>query len=208
MRILIADDHRVVREGVRWMLEPESGIEIVGEAVDGADLLRMVSETADVDLVLLDLRMPGLNGFEALEQLAEEAPDVKAVVMSMHDDPIFVRRAISLGASGYLLKNVGQAELVRALESAHEGHIYVQGELSGALIQGVDGDQSLGKSLGPREVEMLQLISDGASNKQIARDLNLSQATVKWCLKNVFAKLDVNSRAEAVASALRIGVIA
>ncbi len=207
MRILIADDHRVVREGVRWMLDPEPGIEIVGEAVNGEDLLRILSETTDIDIVLLDLRMPGLNGFEVLERLVEESPRVRAVVMSMHDDPIFVRRAISLGASGYLLKNVGQAELVRALESAHEGHTYVQGELSGALIQGSDEDRPVGKSLGPREVEILQLISDGASNKQIARDLNLSQATVKWCLKNVFAKLDVNSRAEAVASALRIGVI-
>jgi len=201
MRVVIADDHRVVREGLRWMLEPEPGIDVVAEVASGEELLQRLSDGLKVDVILLDIRLSGMSGFEVLEILSTD--DARTLILSAHDDPEFVRRALDLGASGYLLKNVGQSELVRAMNLCLRGEIYIQGDLSGDLLRYVSSGESASRGLSKREVEMLQLIADGAANKQIAPALGISEATVKWHLKNVFAKLGVASRAEAVAEALR-----
>ncbi|MCP4223276.1 MAG: response regulator transcription factor [Actinomycetia bacterium] len=206
-RLVIADDHRVVREGLRWMLASEPGIEVVAEAESGTDLLHVLDEVDDVDLVLLDLRMPGMSGFDVLERLATVAPGVAALVLSMHDDSAYVKRAITLGAAGYLLKSVGHAELVRAIEVVTRGETYVQAELSGPLLMEASGKPAGRLALSAREREILQMVADGAANKQIAATLDLSEATIKWSLKNIFAKLGVGSRAEAVATALRTDLI-
>lgn len=207
MRIIIADDHRVVRDGLRWMFSDHPDIEVVGEAEDGKELLELVAATP-ADMVLLDVRMPEVSGLEALEALRDVAPDLKVIVLSMHDEPAYVRRAVELGASGYLLKSAGRDEIIRALQHVAEGRAYIQGEITGPLIEEVAGRKHAGAlDLSPRERQVLALIAEGKENKQIARALELSEATVKTYLKSVFEKLEVRTRAEAVAVALREGLI-
>jgi len=208
MRVVIADDHRIVREGLRFMLSDHPDVEIVAEAENGEDLLEMLA-TVKADVVLLDLRMPGITGLEALDRISVDHPRTKVIILSMHDDPGYVRRAVELGASGYLLKNTGRDELLRALKAVREGGAYIQGEIMGPLLSAFThgSEEQDTPSLSPRESQVLQLVADGCENKQIAKDLGVSEATVKTYLKNVFARLGVRSRAEAVAVGLRIGII-
>ncbi len=206
MRIVIADDHRIVREGLRFLLSERPDIEIVGEAENGRELLELLT-TTDVDVVVLDVRMPEMTGLDALARLKELEPEVRVIVLSMHDEPAYVRRAIELGAAGYLLKNTGREEFIKALELVAGGKAYVQGDVSGTLIEQVTDPEAAQPRLSGREREILQLISEGLENKQIARRLDVSEATVKSHVKGIFSRLDVRSRAEAVAVGLRLGII-
>ncbi|MCH7845984.1 MAG: response regulator transcription factor [Acidobacteria bacterium] len=206
MRIVIADDHRVVREGIRYMLSDETDIEIVGEAETGDELLGII-ESEPVDVALLDVRMPGMSGFDVLERLVEIAPQVRVLMLSMHDQPAYVRRAMELGAAGYVLKSAGREELLTALRVVAEDGTYLPSELMEPLIAGVTGRPGPTGKLSPRERQVLQLVADGYENKQIAAELELSEATVKTYLRGVFERLEVSSRAEAVAVGLRLGVI-
>lgn len=207
MRIIIADDHSIVRDGLRWMLADRPDMEIAGEASDGSQLLRLL-ETTDVDVVLMDIRMPGTSGLEALDELQRTGHSVRVIVLSMHDDPAYVERAIALGAAGYLLKGAGREELIRALDTVAAGGTYVQGEVSAPLVAAItSSDSEAGPSLSSRETEILSLIALGRENKQIARDLGISETTVKTHINSVFSRLGVHSRAEAVAVALRAGLI-
>ena len=206
MRIVIADDHRVVREGIRYMLSDAPGVEVAGEAADGPELIELL-ESDPVDVVLLDVRMPGMTGFEVLEELQSKLPQVRVIMVSMHDEPGYVRRSIELGASGYLLKNTGRDELLQALQAVVEGGAYVQGELMQPLVDEIGGRSGAASSLSPRERQVLQLIAGGFENKQVAFELDLSEATVKTYVRGIFARLHVSSRAEAVAVALRRGLI-
>ena len=206
MRLVIADDHRVVRDGIRYMLADAAGIEIAGEASTGEELIEML-ETDPVDVVLLDVRMPGMNGFEVLERLHKDLSQVRVLMLSMHDAPAYVRRAIELGAAGYLLKSASRDEVIAALDAVVEGGAYVQGELMQTLVNEMSGRPGSGDSLSPRERQVLQLVADGYENKQIVTELRLSEGTVKTYLRGIFSKLDVASRAEAVAVGLRRGLI-
>ena len=206
MRLVIADDHRVVRDGIRYMLADADGIEIAGEASTGEELIELL-ETDPVDVVLLDVRMPGMNGFEVLERLQEDLSQVRVLMLSMHDAPGYVRRAIELGAAGYLLKSASRDEVLAAIDAVIEGGAYVQGELVQPLVNEMSGQSGPGTSLSPRERQVLQLVADGFENKQIVTELKLSEGTVKTYLRGIFLKLDVASRAEAVAVGLRRGLI-
>jgi len=206
MRIVIADDHRVVREGIRYMLGDETDIEIVGEAETGDELLGII-ESEPVDVALLDVRMPGMSGFDVLGRLVEIAPQVRVLMLSMHDQPAYVRRAMELGAAGYVLKSAGRHELLTALRVVAEDGTYLPSELMEPLMAGVTGRAGPTGKLSPRERQVLQLVADGYENKQIAAELELSEATVKTYLRGVFERLEVSSRAEAVAVGLRLGVI-
>ena len=209
MRVVIADDHSIVREGLRWMLADVPDIEIVGEAESGEELLRVLDHTP-AEVVLLDVRMPGLSGLEALETLGRRHQGVRAVILSMYDDPAHVRSAIELGASGYLLKSAGREEVIRALRLAAEGKAYVQGDLVAAVVAaGSAGpaEPRLQGTLSRREREVLQLAATGAGNREIAAALRVSEATVKVHLKQICARLGARSRAEAVAVGVRLGII-
>lgn len=206
MRVVLTDDHKVVRDGLRWMLSDEDDVEIVGEAESGEQLIALLAATP-VDVVLLDVRMPGMGGLDALAVISEETPDVRVIVLSMHDEPAYVRRAVELGAAGYLLKNADRAEILAALRTVHAGRAYVQSELTGTLLSTIAGRDPVPAALSPRELEVLSLVSQGLENKQIATALGISQATVKTHLKGVFARLGVASRAEAAATGLRLGLI-
>jgi DNA-binding NarL/FixJ family response regulator len=205
VKLIIADDHRVVREGISYMLSGEDDIDIVGEAAGGEELLTLLDETS-VDVVLLDVRMSGMGGLEVLERIEHGLPQIRVLMLSMHDEPGYVRRAIELGASGYLLKSTGREELLRAIRAVADGGVYIQGELVEPLVANVAKPAASGK-LSPRETEVLQLVANGFENKQVATELGLSEATVKTYMRGIFERLDVTGRAEAVAVALRLGVI-
>ena len=206
MKILIVDDHKVVRDGIRFMLLDAPDIEIVGDAESAEEMFDVI-EGDPVDVVLLDIRMEGMTGLDALERIASDFPQVRVLMLSMHDQPGYVRRAIELGASGYLLKSAGRDEILAAITAVSEGETYIQGRLMEPLLADVTGSPRQTGRLSPREQQVLQLIADGSENKQIARELGLSEATVKTYIRGVFECLGVSSRAEAVAVGLRIGVI-
>ncbi len=206
MKILIVDDHKVVRDGIRYMLADEPDIDIVDEADSGAAMFEVISDVP-VDVVLLDIQMPGMTGLVALERLAIEFPQVKVLMMSMHDQSSYVQRAIELGAAGYLPKSAGRTELLAAIRAAAEGQTYIHRELMEPLIAEMrPGSRGPGR-LSPREQQVLQSIANGAENKQVARELGISEATVKTYVRGVFDRLDVSSRTEAVAVGLRTGII-
>lgn len=206
MRVILTDDHKVVRDGLRWMLSGEEDVEIVGEAESGEMLIDLLAST-QADVVLLDVRMPGMGGLDALAVITAQNPDVSVIVLSMHDEPAYVRRAIESGAAGYLLKNANRAEILEALRSVHAGRAYVQAQLTGTLLNTISGRERVASTLSPRELEVLSLVSQGFENKQIATELGISEATVKTHLKGVFVRLEASSRAEAVAIGLRLGII-
>ena len=205
MKIILADDHKIVREGLRWMLSDEDDIEIVGEADSGEALLDLVNHV-EADIVLLDVRMPGISGLDSLEILNERVPDLKVIILSMHGEPAYVRRAVELGAAGYLLKSSDRDQLIGALAAVAAGKSYIQGEVTETLMKTISG-KAAGSLLSPRETEILALVSRGFENKQIAVELGVSEATVKTHLKGVFSRLEVSSRAEAAAVGLRLGLI-
>lgn len=211
MRLLLADDHRIVREGLRWMLSGEPDIEIVGEVGDGGQLFDALDRDR-VDVVLLDLRMPGLSGLEVLQRLTRcerSTPGPAVVILSMHEEPSVVRRAIELGAAGYLLKSSTRDQLLTALRHVAAGHCYVQAEVTGPLLDQVAGRRppETVPTLTERELDVLELVAAGHANKQIAARLGLSEDTVKSHLKAAFAHLGARNRTEAVMTASRLELI-
>ena len=208
IRLLLADDHRIVREGLAMMLADVEDIEIVGEADDGESLLLLMEEI-EADVVLLDVRMPGMGGLEALPRLRAADPGVKVVILSMHDEPAYVTKAVEQGANAYLLKSTDRDELVRAIHLVVEGKAYIQAELTSALVARLAGDteQIDQPTVSPRVFEVLRLLALGYENKQIGAELEIAEATVKTHLKALYETLDVRNRAEAVAVALRLGLI-
>jgi two-component system nitrate/nitrite response regulator NarL len=204
IRLIIVDDHRIVREGIGYMVSGVEGLELVGEASSGPELFDLLAEV-ETDVILLDVNMPGMSGLQVLERLQRDGTTARVVMLSMHDDAAYVQHAIRHGAMGYLLKNTGLDELVRALELVMSGKPYLQGELAGALVPGAEPER--GTRLSPREIEILKLLADGYGNKQIAKRLGISDATVKTHLKSLYRKLDARSRAEAVGTALRLGLV-
>lgn len=212
MKVLLADDHRIVRDGLRWMLAGEPDIDIVAEAADGQQLLDVLdAHDGQVDVVLLDIRMPGVGGLEALQQLtaAHDGPTPAVVVLSMHQEPAVVRRAIELGAAGYLLKSTTREQLLAALRHVAAGNCYVQAEVTAPLLDQVAGrvPSPVAPTLTGRERDVLGLVAAGYANKQIARQLTISEATVKTHLKDIFVRLAAANRAEAVARALQLGLL-
>jgi DNA-binding NarL/FixJ family response regulator len=206
MRIVLVDDHRVVRDGIRYLLSDEEAIEIVADVGSGAELFELL-EAEPVDAVLLDVRMPDMSGFDVLEQIRGEIPQVRVIMLSMHDAPGYVRRAVELGAAGYLLKNASRSELLAALRSVGDGGAYIQTDLANPLVAELAGIGDSARSLSPREQQVLQLVAHGYENKQIASELAISDATVKTYLRGIFGTLEVTGRAEAVAVGLGRGLI-
>ena len=208
LRIIIADDHRIVREGLGLILAHDPEIEVVAEAEDGGSLLALLEEI-EVDLILLDIQMPGLSGLDTLENLRDRHRDVRCIVLTMYDDPSYLRRAIELGASGYLLKSASREELTRAIHAVAEGNSYIQGELTGPLVASMVDPKGVRpiRDLDADEKLILELLAEGLDNRELARRLEISESAVKAKLRLIFRSLAVNHRSEAVAVALRLGVI-
>ena len=201
MRILIADDHAVVRSGVRALLDADPEIEIVGEASDGAETLRLVA-TLHPDLVLLDISMPPDSGIETARRLKEADPRLVVLFLTMHEDEALLHEALRAGAAGYVIKRAEESEIRQAIHAALRGDIYVHPAMTRALLhQPAAADQRRGPSiepLTPRELDVLRLLVKGNTNRQIAGLLGLSMRTVENHRANLMGKLGFSSRVELV----------
>lgn len=209
MRILVVDDHLVVREGLRWMLGPDSGIEIAAEAETGARALEAI-EADRPDVVLLDIHLPDGSGLDLLATIRSRFPGLPVVMLTMSDEPTYVEEAVRAGAVGYVLKSAPRAELIRAIEAAAGGDAYIQAEVTRPLLQRFStATRSSGETtpLSPRELEIVALLAEGLADKQIAAQLGLSETTVKSHLRQAYEKLGAADRAQAVAIALRSRLI-
>lgn len=207
MRVAIVDDHAIVREGIQLMLANDDSIETVAEASDGAALLDLLKEI-DVDVVILDLRMEGMGGLEVLEHLDRMEAPPATIVLTMHDDPSYLRRAIELGASGFVLKRSGRVELVKALNAAASGGAYVDPHLAHALVDLVVSDSDVGQmALDEDSIRLLRLLASGMGNRAIGETTGWSESSLRTRIRSLYASLGVNRRAEAVAAALRLRLI-
>ena len=209
-RVLIVDDQRVVRDGLTALLEAVDGLELVGAAENGAHALQL-AEQRHPDVVLMDLRMPVMDGVEATQQLRTRMPDVAVVVLTTHADDDSIFAALRAGARGYLTKDAGAAEIARAISVVGAGHALLDPAVQARLLDTLDRPplahaQQHPANLTERETEVLALIAAGLSNAEIAQRLVVSEATVKTHVNRIFARTGVRDRAQAVAYAYRTGI--
>jgi DNA-binding NarL/FixJ family response regulator len=204
IRLLIVDDHPVVRDGIRGMLAGDPELEVVGDASDGSEALALV-ESLKPDVVLMDLRMPGLGGAAAIKALAEQGAAAKVLVLTTYDTDSDVVPALEAGATGYLLKDAPRAELIRAVRAAQRGESVLAPSVATRLVSQLRTRS--GDALSDRELEVLTLISQGETNRGAAARLFISEATVKTHLLHIYEKLGVGDRAAAVAMAYERGLI-
>lgn len=205
IRVVIADDHPVVRRGLRALLESLPGHVVVGEAADGAEAVTMVIAQRP-DVLLLDLLMPGVDGLEAARRVREQAPDTGVLIMTMSDDPITVRAALSCGAHGYLLKGAECEAIERAVRAVAAGQVIFDGALVASVIGPATTPADPFTGLTTREREVLTLMADGLRNAQIAAQLFLSQKTIANHVSSILVKLAVPDRVAAVVAARRAGL--
>ena len=211
IRVILADDHTLVRAGIRALLEKLPEVKVVGEAGDGREVLDLVKAQRP-DVVLMDIAMPGLNGLVAAERMAGNFPDVRVIILSMHDNEEYVLRSIKAGASGYLLKKAATAELETALHRVVDGEIYLSKEISMQLhrrfpLQGIADRKGPFEQLTGRQREILQLIAEGRNTKQIGETLKVSPKTVEYHRMKLMNCLNVHDIAGLVRFALRVGLI-
>jgi DNA-binding NarL/FixJ family response regulator len=208
IRVLLADDHSVVRKGLRMQLQQQEQFEIVAEAADGRQAVQL-AETENPDVVIMDVVMPGLGGIEATAQIVKRNPKTGVVIFSMHADDTYLSRALAAGAKGYLLKDGEDLDLARAVEAAAEGKPFFSPTIAGILVgdymrqlqqRGLQDSYDL---LTEREKETLQLLAEGKSNKEVARILNLSVYTVETHRSNIMEKLDLHTTADIILYAVR-----
>ena len=207
-RVLIVDDHPVVRSGLRMLLEAEDDIEVVGEAGDARTAV-FEARAQKPDVILMDVVMPGPSGIEATQSVLKEAPKAKVLVLSMQDDPRYVREAFAAGASGYVLKEAADAEVVDAIREVADGGRYVHPELGARLIQAEADERARAEAdpLSDREREVLRLLALGHTNQEIAKELYLSVRTVETHRAHIMQKLRLTTRAELVRHAIEQGFL-
>jgi DNA-binding NarL/FixJ family response regulator len=207
IRVLIVDDHPVVRDGLRGVLDREPDVRVVGEAGHGAEALARVADDTP-DVVLMDLRMPVMGGVEAIAALRRTAPDVRVLVLTTYDTDSDVLPAIEAGATGYLLKDTPRDELLRAVRAAHRGEAVLSPAVAGRLMGQMRSPAPAAATLSARELEVLRLVAAGSTNRDAARRLFISEATVKTHLLHIYEKLGVRDRASAVAAGYQRGLLA
>jgi DNA-binding NarL/FixJ family response regulator len=211
IHVILADDHTLVRAGIRALLEKLPGVKVVGEAGDGRKVLNLVKAQRP-DVVLMDIAMPGLNGLEAAERMARDFPDVRVIILSMHNNEEYVLRSIKAGVSGYLLKKAATAELETALHRVVDGEIYLSREISTQLhrqypLQGIADRKGPFEQLTGRQREILQLIAEGQNTKKIGEILKVSPKTVEYHRMKLMNCLNVHDIPGLVRFALRVGLI-
>ena len=211
IKILLAEDHIVVREGTRELLQNETDMEVVGEADDGVQAVQMCGKLRP-DVVIMDIAMPNLNGIEATKQIKEKYPDIAVLVLTAYDDDQYVFALLEAKAAGYLLKTVRGQELISTIRAVCAGESVLQPSIARKVIDRYNaamrpGSRGLNEPLTKKEMDVLKLAARGITNKQIAEELNLKVQTVRSRLKKVFKKLNVSSRTEAVMYALKKGWI-
>jgi len=212
IRVIVADDHTILREGVCSLLALQSDIEVVGEASDGVEALQLLAGI-EVDVVIMDMVMPRMNGLEATREIKRRWPEVKILILSMYDDDAYVQQVIQAGASGYVLKRVATEDLVQAIREVHSGASFLYPPIAAKLIDDyrrvISGDAAPGTVgvLTPREQEVLRLIAEGNTNQDIADILGLSRKTVESHRGNIMRKLQLHDVTDLVKYAIRKGVV-
>ncbi len=208
IRILVADDHLIIRQGLRLILETEEGLDLVGEASDGAEAVRLCASLKP-DVVLMDLRMPGMDGLTALSHLQAEQPQVAVVILTTFNEDDLMVRGLRAGARGYLLKDTSREALFEAIRAAARGETLLKPEVMAKLLARMDSPAPPGPSgeagLSEREMEVLRAVAQGERSKEIALKLGISERTVKAHLASIYNKLGVDSRAAAIAVAAQRG---
>jgi DNA-binding NarL/FixJ family response regulator len=211
IRVLLADDHVLVRQGIRQFLEEADDVEVVAEADDGAQAIRMIEEHRP-DVAILDIRMPEMTGVEATRRIKSRFPKVRVLILTAYDDDPYVFALLQAGADGYVLKTASADELLRAVRTVHGGQSALSPEITGKVVRQMTGGRPSGASeqvelLTERELDVLRLAAQGKTNRAIGSELGISHRTVQGHLASVYGKLEVNSRTEAVTEALRRGWI-
>lgn len=209
--VLIADDHAIVREGLRSLLEMQPDIEVAGEARNGQEALDKTRELAP-DIILMDITMPGMSGLEATRLVREQSPDTRVLVLTMHEGDEYFFKLIDAGASGYLVKGCSSEELMTALRAVNRGEVFLYPTMTTKLLSDYlrrsrGSDKETGDGLTNREMEILKYVADGHTNSDIAERLVLSVATVQTHRANIMAKLGLHNAAELVKYAIRHGLI-
>ncbi len=209
IKVMLADDHVLIREGIRQLLEFDGSIEVVSEANDGEECLEKLKQN-EVQVLLLDINMPKKNGIEVLEELKRNNNNVKVLILTVHTEIEYLIKAVDIGVDGYILKDSGSAELKRAINVVVNGENYIQPKLIPALnnrLVARDVDQEKINSLTNRELEVLIQVANGMFNKEIATSLNISERTVKNHLSSIFKKIDVSDRTQAAVFAIKNDII-
>jgi two-component system response regulator NreC len=210
IRVLIADDHKIVRDGLRNLIEKEAGMEVVGEAENGRKTIKLTQKLMP-NVVVMDVSMPDMNGIEATERITTDIPSVKVIALSMHSDRRFVLGMLEAGASGYLLKDCAFDELASAIRQVTTGKTYLSPEIADVVVKGYlhkkpFSDSAANAVLTSREREILQLLAEGMTAKEIAVHLNLSIKTVETHRRNIMEKVNIHSIAELTKYAVREGL--
>ncbi len=212
IRLLLVDDHTLVRQGIRSLLETQDDMEVVGEASGGHEAIAMAKDLRP-DVILMDLAMPDMNGMEATRQIKKQHPDVQVLALTMHSTDDYLFRALESGASGYVLKEADAAELATAVRAVHAGGAYIYPPLAKRLVEqfllriGSGEERTSYGSLTSREQDILRFIGDGLTNEEIAEQLVLSVHTVQTHRSNIMKKLGLHNRAQLVTYAARVGLI-
>lgn len=200
IRVLIADDHAIVRSGLAMIVQYAAGLEVIAEASTGTEAVALFRQYQP-DVVLMDLKMPQMGGVDAIAAIREESPNARIIVLTTYDGDEDIYRGLSAGARGYLLKNVTREELLDAIRRVHAGEKYIPAEVGARLAERMNSPQ-----LTERERQVLMLLTEGKSNQEIATALNVSEGTIKFHVNGIFRKLDVSDRTQAVLVALKRGI--
>ena len=209
INIVITDDHSMIREGLKQLLELDENFRVIGQAGDGKECLRLLKKELP-DVLLLDINMPNMNGIEVLEHLKKEYSGVKVLILTIHNEVEYLLKAVDIGCNGYVLKDSNFAMLKKAIHSVYEGDSFIQPDLIPILNAGlVDRDSSEGAlgGLTKREIEVLKLLAEGLFNKEIAYKLNISERTVKNHVSNIFKKINASDRTQAAVFAIKNNLI-
>lgn len=210
IKVLLVDDHKIMREGLRSIISEQTGISVVGEAANGREAVKL-AEKLKPDLVVMDLSMPELNGIEATGEIVSSNPYIKVLALSMHSEKMFITRALQEGASGYILKDCALEELIQAIRTVMSGRVYISPDVADVVLsdyrQLLNSETSMVSKLTKREREVLQLIAEGSPTKVIAVSLNLSVKTIETHRSQLMNKLDLHSIAELTKFAIKEGII-
>lgn len=209
IRVMIADDHSLIREGLRQLLEFDGSIKVVGEVANGVECLENL-EKYDPEVLLLDINMPEMNGIEVLKKLKQNQSKVKVLILTVHNELDYLMNAVDIGVEGYIMKDSESSELKKAIRAVRDGENYIQSSLIPALnnrLMNRDIDKDKVASLTNRELEVLIQVANGMFNKEIATNLNISERTVKNHISNIFKKIEVSDRTQAAVFAIKNNII-